>query len=282
MIRRAAVGLGAAASLLLLVASTQATTPRGASFSPDRFDAKRSAMVDNKWMPLRPGMQLVYTGATGVGKRLSRREVFTVTDLTKVLAGVRSVVVWDLDYVAGELVERELVFFAQDRAGNIWHLGEHPEEFENGKFVEAPTWIQGIKGARAGIFLTARPHVGEPAYSQGYAPPPISWTDHAKTLQTGRRTCVPAGCYDDVVVEGEFNPDEPGVYQTKYYAPTVGNVRVGWLGKDPDREVLMLTKVARLRGAALARARRAALRLEQHAYKISKNVYGRTSPATRR
>jgi hypothetical protein len=28
----------------------------------------------------------------------------------------------------------------------VWHLGEYPEEYENGKFVKAPAWLAGFEG----------------------------------------------------------------------------------------------------------------------------------------
>ena len=244
----------------------------------------RSTTIDNKWLPLKPGTQFVYEGATSEGqRRVPHRTVFTVTDLTKVVAGVRTVVVWDRDYSHGELVETELAFFAQDNGGNVWHLGQYPEEYEHGKFVGAPAWLHGIKGARAGIFVKAKPRLGAPSYSQGFAPPPINWTDRAKVHKLGQHTCVPAACYDGVLVTAEFNRDQPGKYQLKYYAPGVGNVRVGWLGaKDTDKEVLVLVKVRHLRPPAVAELAENALRLEKRAYRVSKDVYGRTSPARRR
>ena len=42
----------------------------------------------------------------------------TVTDLSKVIDGVRTLVIWERDYTAGQLSEPELAFFAQDNAGN--------------------------------------------------------------------------------------------------------------------------------------------------------------------
>ena len=57
----------------------------------------------------------------------------------------------------------------------------------------------------------------------------------------GQKTCVPVECYKNVLVTEEFNPDEPGAYQLKYYAPGVGNVRVGWRGeKEEEKETLEL------------------------------------------
>src|SRR3989304_3885405 len=81
----------------------------------DRNNFDRSTNIDNKWLPLKPGTQYVYEGSTQEGKkRVPHRVVMTVTDLTKVIDGVRAVVVWDVDYSKGELLESELVFFAQD------------------------------------------------------------------------------------------------------------------------------------------------------------------------
>jgi hypothetical protein len=250
-------------------------------FAHRRFD--RSATVDNRFFPLRPGTQLVVRGtASEDGVRLAHSLVFTVTDLTKVIGGIRAVVVWDRDYTAGRLVEAELSFFAQDDDGNVWHLGEYPEEYENGKFVKAPAWIAGVKGARAGIEMLASPRAGRPSYSQGYAPPPVNWTDRARVDATGLRTCVPVACYEDVLVIREYNADKPGEYQLKYYAPGVGNIRVGWGGpKDTDHEAVALASLRRLGPGGLARAREAALRLEQHAYQVSKAVYSGTQPARR-
>jgi hypothetical protein len=58
------------------------------------------------------------------GERISRRVVSTVTDLSKEINGLDTIVVWERDYSEGELVEAELAFFAQDDYGNVWHMGE--------------------------------------------------------------------------------------------------------------------------------------------------------------
>jgi hypothetical protein len=56
-------------------------------------------------------------------------------------------------------------------------------------------------------------------------------------------------------------------------------VRVGAVD-DPEAETLVLVKVSRLDAAALAQARAAALKLERHAYAVSRNLYGKTPPAS--
>ncbi|HJX07856.1 MAG TPA: hypothetical protein VJ736_07280 [Actinomycetota bacterium] len=54
----------------------------------------------------------------------------------------------------------------------------------------------------------------------------------------------------------EFSRGEPRAFQLKYYAPGVGNVRVGWGGPNEDEhEVLVLTERVTLDADALAKAR---------------------------
>jgi hypothetical protein len=257
--------------------STEVTEQRWEVFDRNKFE--QSTTIDNEWFPLQPGTQFIYEGSSVEGgKRLPHRVVFTVTDLTKVIDGVRTVVAWDRDYSAGELVETELALFAQDDDGNVWHLGQYPEEYEKGEFVDAPAWIAGFQNARPGISMKAKPEPGAPSYSQGWGPA-VNWTDRAQVYRTGEETCVPVDCYEDVLVMEEFSEEEPGAFQLKYYAPGVGNVRVGWKGDDPSRETLKLVKLVQLSAEALADVRAAALKLEKRAYALSKDVYAHTSPA---
>jgi hypothetical protein len=291
-----AVAAVASVAALLLVApacgesrssASPSPPPRGKEISAKDFaraSFDRSTVVDNPWLPLRPGRMLVFEGTTFEdGASISHRLVSTVTDLVKPVAGVRNVVVWEQDWSGGALAEAELAFFAQDDDGNVWHLGEYPAEYENGKIVATPAWIQGVKGARAGIQMMAHPRLGAPDYPQGFAPPPVNWADRAQTYKVGRRTCVPTGCYKGVLVLREFERSKPDASQLKYYARGLGNVRVGWLGaNDQDHEVLVLTRVRHLDAKAMARVRRQALLLERYAYERSKAVYGGTAPSTRR
>jgi hypothetical protein len=237
--------------------------------------------IDNKWLPLKPGTQLVLEGSAipDEGSRQSRRVVTTVTDLTKVIDGVRTLVIWERDFTAGQLSEPELAFFAQDNAGNVWLVGEYPEEYEDGKFDKAPAWISGQKGARAGIAMLAEPRRGVPEYAQGFAPPPADFTDRSRVYKMGQKTCVPVDCYENVLVTEEFNPDEPGAFQLKYYASGVGNVRVGWRGpKEEEKETLELVDLNRLDSEALAQVRKKALEMDGRAYERSE-VYRETPPA---
>src|SRR5215212_6334550 len=154
---------------------SSALTGRAKDFQRAKFD-KSSTHITNQWLPLRPGLQLTDKGSAipeGQKTRVKRRVVSTVTDLSQWIDGVRTLVIWEKDYTAGKLGESEIAFFAQDKAGNVWLVGEYPEEYENGKVVDAPTWISGQKGAHAGIAMLANPKVGSADYAQGFAPAPV-------------------------------------------------------------------------------------------------------------
>jgi hypothetical protein len=246
-------------------------------FDPRNFSTP--TMIDNTWFPLLPGRQYVLEGqANRGGGPLPHQVIFTVTDLTKLINGVRTVVIWDRDFNEGELVEAELSFFAQDTAGNVWNLGEYPEEYEDGVFVGAPsTWIAGLAGAEGGLHMLAKPRTGTSWYLQGSAPA-IEFLDCAKVLKTGVTTCVPFGCYNDVLVTDEISPlDQGGGHQLKYHAPGVGIIQVGAVA-DKEGETLVLTKFVQLGPGGLAKARQEALKLDKHGREVS-DVYNQTPPA---
>jgi len=249
------------------------------AFEAANFSAPTT--IDNMWMPLQPGTRFVYEGKTveDDGTEVPHRIVINVTDLTKVIAGVRTVVTWDLDYSDGQLVEAELAFFAQDNDGTVWRVGEYPEEYEDGKVIDSPTWIHGFEAARAGIMMPASPQLNTPSYPEGWGPA-VDWTDRGQVDQMGQQTCVPVSCYEDVLVIAETAASEPDAEQLKYYARGVGNVRVGWRGAgEKTKETLELTALDRLDDAGLAEIRAGALKLEQSAYSRSKNVYAHTPPS---
>ncbi|MCI0362957.1 MAG: hypothetical protein L0219_03695, partial [Phycisphaerales bacterium] len=125
------------------------------NFAAARFD--NPTVIDNEWFPLVPGTQYVWDGSAvdeeGDIEPLSVQ--FTVTDLTKEIGGVRTVVCLDRDIADRELAEAEIAFFAQDNDGNVWLLGEYPEEYDDGQLDAAPCWMHGIGGARAGLAMRA-------------------------------------------------------------------------------------------------------------------------------
>ena len=271
---------GASLALLAGLALAQdKSAPALEAFDKTKFD--RSTVIDNPWLPMKPGMRYVYEGTTmDEGKVLPHRIEIYITDLTKMIDGVRVLISYDLDFSNGKLEEAELAFFAQDNDGNVWHLGQYPEEYDNGKWTKSPAWIHGFEGARAGIMMKAKPVVGAPSYSQGWGPA-VDWTDRGQTHEMGQTTKVKAGSYSDVLVIKETAASEVGAFHFKYYAKGVGNVKVGWSGSDKTKENLELVRIETMSPKLMDEVRTKALKLEKSAYARSKAVYGPTAPAER-
>ena len=167
----------------------------GSAINFDRAAFPDSPKIDNKWFPLKPGTVITTTGEVVDAEGTTEHRVtHSVTGLTKVIDGVKTQVLWDRDYADGELVESELAFFAQDNAGTVWLFGEYPEEFENDKFIGAPsTFIHGISGGQAGIAMQAEPRVDTPEYVQAHAPS-VDFLDCGEVFKENERVCVPTGC----------------------------------------------------------------------------------------
>ena len=278
------VSLAVAMLLLMLAGGTPPSAetadavmeePALLDIDPANFD--NPTVIDNEWMPLRPGTRLVYDGfdVDDNGQRIPHVVFATTTDLTKVINGVRTRVILEEDYSDEELVEKDIAFHAQDNDGNVWHFGELVETYEGAAFLGGHVWLVGLtEGAYAGIQMLAEPEVGE-TYSQGYAPPPFFWTDRSLVHRMGPQTTVPSGTYEDVMVIAEWDQEtEEGVFQDKYYARGVGVVRIGFRGPDPTGEELELIGIEQLSPEELADLRRDVLRMEERAY-----LYGRTPPA---
>src|SRR5439155_20022651 len=115
------------------------------------------------------------------------------------------------------------------------------------------------------------------SYLQGYAPA-VDFLDEARTSKTGQSTCVPAKCYENVLVTDEWIPNKASDgHQLKFYAPGVGNVRVDFRGGD-EAESLVLTSARMLTPAELATVRIEAVALDHHGYEVNQD-YAQTAPA---
>jgi hypothetical protein len=239
---------------------------------------ERSATIDNKWWPMKPGVRLTYDGFSKVAGQEARHSVVTTfTDLVKDIQGVQVAVMLEEDYHENQLQEREIAFHAQDKEGNVWHLGQLRENYDR-ELIGGRVFIPGHPtGAKPGIRMWGNPREGLAA-SQGFAPAPFNWTDRGAIHQMGQQTKVPSGSYSDVLITKEWDEETAeGVFQTKHYAPGLGIVRMSFLGPDPEEEEQDLVKIEQLDEKQLAKVRDIVLGIEARAY-----IYGHTSPAYRK
>jgi hypothetical protein len=175
--------------------------------------------IDNPFLPMRPGTTLVYT--RGQGRGAERSEVAVTRDRKQIL-GVACTVVRDRVWADGDLTEDATDWYAQDKAGNVWYLGEDSKAYRRGVLVSTEgSWQAGVKGGQAGIAMEAHPRVGD-TYRQELAPPVAE--DTAIVISLGERTCVRYGRFDHVLMTEDWSPLEPGVAEYKYYARGVGLV----------------------------------------------------------
>ena len=182
------------AAVLLLAAcgggseSSSPELPQG-SEAVELDPADFTTEIDNPYWPMSPGNRWVYRETDGKGG-VQRVDV-TVTDRTKVIDGIEAVVVHDLVTEQGEKVEDTLDWYAQDKDGNVWYLGEDTTEYENGKPVSKEgSWEHGVDGAQAGIIVPAKPEQGLTYREEYYAG---EAEDAAEVLSVEGRAEVPFG-----------------------------------------------------------------------------------------
>src|SRR5687768_4629129 len=113
------------AGLLACCGGSDGESPETPPLKAENFGTT-TATGANQWFPLKPGYQSVREGAVSRGsRRLSHRRVFTVTDVTKMINGVRTVIALDQDFDGGQIGEQALDYLAEDEQGNVWYLGSY-------------------------------------------------------------------------------------------------------------------------------------------------------------
>lgn len=210
--------------------------PQGAE--PVDLDPKDfTTRIDNPYWPMDPGTRWTYRETDESGAEL--KVVVTVSDQTKKIAnGVSARVVRDTVMEDGELVEDTFDWYAQDKEGNIWYLGENTAEFENGKLVtKEGSFEAGVDGAQPGIIMPADPREGM-QYRQEYYKGEAE--DNGEVLSTDEMAQVPFGQYDNALLTKDTITIEPNVLEYKLYARDVGPVlTLGVSGGPGSREELL-------------------------------------------
>ncbi len=243
----AAIALGGCGGGGATVPSDAATTdgtqpvtgglPQGSE--PRVLDPKDfTTTIDNPYWPMTPGSRWEYSETDKRGGR--QRVVITVTDQVKHIAnGVQARVVRDVVTENGVPVEITHDWYAQDRDGNVWYLGEAVQNYVNGKPSDTSgSFEAGVDGAEAGVVMPAHPVPGL-AYRQEYYAGEAE--DRAAVVTLGKEQVqVPLGHFpNDVLMTRELVPTEPTVQELKFYAPGVGPLLSVHLDGDGGRAELV-------------------------------------------
>jgi hypothetical protein len=210
-----------AAVVVTVYAGTDVTTaePGGPGDPPDpaEFDDPQP----NEYFPLEPGWTATLHGSED-GERLVERVV--VTDRTKVIQGITTIVVRDVIRHQGMLVERTDDWYAADDTGTVWYFGERTAEYdEHGNVISTDgSWEAGVDGAVAGIIMPIDPSPTD-AYRQEFSRGEAE--DQGWVVERGVSLRVPLGQVDHAVRTFEWSRLEHRVLVGKVFAPGLGIVR---------------------------------------------------------
>lgn len=223
---------------LILAASAASAGPVLPSFDPSAFEP--GAAITNPWFPLAPGHSREYSGnaSDANGNPVIERNVLTYVGAGPVLGGVQTVMVLDNAWVGDRLVEVAKDFYAQDRDGNVWYLGEDVTNYSYdaaGKLTGTDShgaWRVGVNDARPGYAMPADPLPGL-AYEQEHSPRDEAM-DIGEIMALDGTVAGPTGHYSDVLMVFETSSIDPDLREVKYYAKGVGMIRVDE-GVDANR-----------------------------------------------
>jgi hypothetical protein len=221
----AAIAVGAG----VCVGATAQAGPVLPDFSPSDFVS--GAPIDNPFYPLVPGTVRTYEAdvkESPDSETVHAVNKVAVTSQTRNIGGVVARVVRDRTVEDGLLVEDTFDYFAQDKQGNVWYLGEDSTAFEyddDGKLTGSSTegsWRTGVRGAKPGFIMPANPSVGF-SYFQEFAEQDEA-LDQAKIISLSESATVPAGHFTDLIKTEETSTSEPGVVENKFYARGFGEI----------------------------------------------------------
>ncbi|HET9120439.1 MAG TPA: hypothetical protein VFN72_07885 [Solirubrobacterales bacterium] len=220
---RRTIGVAVALSLAVSVAvggSTAAAAKRLPTPKASHF-GHNSNRVTNPWFPLAPGSVYVYDGQKD-GK--SARDVMTVTRKTKPIAGIRALPVADRLFLNGVLAERTTDWYAQDKKGTVWYLGEKTAELNaRGKVTSTEgSFLNGRDGAKGGIFMPADPAIGQSFQQESFKG---QAEDRFRILSMATSITTPVVSSQNAMLTQEKTPLEPGTVDHKYYVQGIGTVK---------------------------------------------------------
>ncbi len=220
MIRSVLVVLATAAGTATTSpAASHEVTCRSGGYEPVLHQADFVKVINNRYFPLPVGRTLTYRGVKD-GK--TQVDEVHVTSQRKVIEGISAVVVSDVATHHGRLLEKTTDWYAQDKRGNVWYLGERTAAYSPGGGVDrSGSWLAGARDAEPGIVMQARPRLLQ-AYRQECLPGTAE--DTAWTVSQGGSFALRFRTVRHVLTSLEFSRLEPGVIDKKIYAPGLGIV----------------------------------------------------------
>ena len=184
-----------------------------------------SSTGKNDFLILEPGYQQVFEGSEG--KEAVHLEI-TVLPETKSVGGIETRIVEEKETHNGQIEEISRNLYAVCGPGNdVFYFGEDVDMYKNGKVAgHEGAWTANTGGAKAGLFMPARPLLGARFYQEvapGVAMDRVEIVSDSEALKT------PAGDFHDCLKTEETTPIEANAKEYKIYARGVGLIQDGVL-----------------------------------------------------
>jgi hypothetical protein len=234
------------------------------NFSSSRFDNPKNPSHPNPYFPLGVGKHWEYRSATQVN-------TVDIVNETKLIAGVNCIVLRDLVFEGGFLLEATDDWYVPGKDGSVWYFGEETQDYETFKGDKPVrpeldnidgSFKAGRDGDKPGIIALASPKVGDAyleefslgnaedvteilstTYSYGHDPV----LDQGVPSVLAQRFCAETALSPKLLAAGA------GAVRAKYYARGVGHSRSGKHGESSPREVQFRFRCA---GLPIPRVRR--------------------------
>lgn len=183
--------------------------------NPSNFVSK----INNPYHTLTPEKSYTYQAETEEG---TEKNIVVVTDKTKEILGVTTIVVWDRVWLDEELIEETYDWYVQDKEGNVWYFGEDSKEYEDGKVVSTEgSWEAGVNEAEPGIVMEANPKIGD-SYRQEYYKGEAE--DMADVIALNESVTVPYGTFKNCLKTRDWSKIDSTLNEYKYYCSDVNAV----------------------------------------------------------
>ncbi len=202
------------------------------------YHANFVATITNSFLPLTPGSRFNFSTQTDKGLETGE---FEILQETKVILGITCTVVKDKVYLNNQIIEDTYDWFAQDKSGNVWYMGEQVDNYVNGVVDNHyGSWEAGVDGAEPGIIMAADPAPGLYYRQEHYLG---QAEDQAEVVANNETITVSAGTFKNCIKIRETNPLDPSFLEFKYYAPAIGLVKVEKIAEPVEIEELVTYEI---------------------------------------
>ncbi len=189
-------------------------------YNPELRASDFTTNITNKYFSLPVGKKMTFEATTKEWVQ-EKVEIEILKDI-KIIEGIKTITYLDRVYNDGILVEETRDYLAQHTNGDVWYFGEEVDNYENGKLKDhAGTFIHGIDGAKAGIWMKAEQEIGD-SYKQEYYKGEAE--DMRTTLATGLTITTKLATYKDCVQVYDWTPLDAKSRENKYYCPDTGSL----------------------------------------------------------